>query len=188
MNEQEQLREQREQKALDALNEPDRAEPKLGRAGGLLRLWHYPSFGQFRAWLLWHDRRAPAPEGYLVRRVTWDRPGEAMRFVHPDGRVEFRFGPEPRLFIADAAVDPVRWRELAEEAGQLRVPPFAFPKFGLGVDGERFGVEQDFFQHKQRFEWWWKPPAGWEPMAEWTERVRDFFEELLARGGNPPSA
>jgi hypothetical protein len=176
MDEQEKVRRQREQKAHAALTEPDQTAPMLRRARAVLRLWHYPSFGPYRAWLLWHELHAPEPVAYRVRRVTWDRPGDAARLVP---------SAEPRLLTADAALDIGRWRALEEEAGRLRLPPFAFPKLGLGTHGETFGVEQEFFHHQQRFQWWCRPPEGWESMAEWVARVREFFEETLPRGAGP---
>lgn len=177
--EQEDPRQLREDRALAALKEPGQVEPRLRRAEALLRTWHYPSFDAYRAWMLWRERGA-TDSVLHVRRVTWDRPGEVLRFVHPDGREEIRFGTEPRLLVADAVVDAARWRALEEAAGKLLLPPLAFPKRQMaGLDGETFGVEQDFFHRRMRFEWWSRAPEDWEPLVAWVAQVRDFFEETL---------
>ncbi|AKF84683.1 hypothetical protein MFUL124B02_02960 [Myxococcus fulvus 124B02] len=92
---------------------------------------------------------------------------------------------EPELSVTDADVPTAQWQQFLDEAEGLRVPAFQFGDFTVGTDGAVYGVEQKSFRRTLRFEWWWKPPAGWEEFADWVSRVTAFFEENL---GGPVSA
>jgi|GEM_PF-5992021 len=49
----------------------------------------------------------------------------------------------------------------------------------VGTDGGVYGVEQKNFRRTLRYEWWWKPPKGWEELADWVARATDLFEASL---------
>jgi hypothetical protein len=69
-----------------ALEHPELAEPRepIRQRTAEMRLWHHPSFDVHRSWTIFGpDRRAPADCRPLVRRATWERPGDRRRMTDP---------------------------------------------------------------------------------------------------------
>lgn len=161
-----------EQQALGALSEPELVAPALKAARPLVRVWHHDARGDYRSWLLWTGRR-PAEPAFKVRRVVWARnPSKDLGGGDPAAS-------GPRLVVADGDVSAGKWLQLRSEAEKLVLPPLVFTDDLVGTDGVVFGIEQKSFRRTLRFEWWWKPPAGWEGLSAWVERTIDFFEASL---------
>ncbi|WP_338868958.1 hypothetical protein [Myxococcus stipitatus] len=87
---------------------------------------------------------------------------------------------EPRLLVTDADVPREPWNQLVAEVEALRIPAFNFGESRVGTDGVRYGVEFKNFSRTLRFDWWYKPPKGWEEFADWVTKAIDLFETSLA--------
>ncbi|AGC43095.1 hypothetical protein MYSTI_01763 [Myxococcus stipitatus DSM 14675] len=164
------------QQAHQVLEHPETAAPALRVSSQWLRIWAYPALrGNPRVWLLWNAGRRQDDTFPRVRRVVWARePGEATA--------------APRLLVTDADVPHEAWQQLLMEAEGLHMPALHFGKPRIGTDGVSYGVELRNFARHMRFEWWWKPPEGWEELADWVARATRLFETSLEAtnpGGGP---
>ncbi len=167
-----------EQRALQVLDKPETASPTQRVGRSLLRVWHYNSRSDHRAWLLWTGR-GPQDTLLRVRRVVWTRPSSVTGAREVARQNEGGTAAALRLSVADADVPHEPWQQLLAEAEGLLLPAFCFGDFTVGTDGSVHGVEQKSFRRTLRFEWWWKPPKGWEELADWVARATDLFEASL---------
>src|SRR5438128_6224275 len=87
--------------------EPTETTSKL-RVG--YRLWNYPSFGEYKSWLLFlpsaHDW-----EFTFAREITWKRQDDIERLTNPMVGLQKGFHTSPSIEVVDAVVDIKRLNE-----------------------------------------------------------------------------
>jgi hypothetical protein len=163
-----------------ALEHPELAEPRepIRRCAPELRLWHHPTFGVWRSWTIFvPGPREPDACRPLVRRVTWDYPGDRRRLTDPiEGLAYGFFHTRPAISLRDAELPAATLTSLLS-AGSLLAIPIAGVEECVGLDGESFGIESYGFLASVRLEWWCDGPKEWRELTGWVARVRSFLEE-----------
>jgi hypothetical protein len=149
----------------------------IGRWRFCLRLWHYPSFSESRAWGLYqHHERGSRQIRSMVRQVTWDRPSDADRLCSPLIGVEKGFHSCPTIEVRDR---PISTTELDGHLNELT--GIAFPAFatrGIGIDGETFGIE--YPDYGSSVQWWCEGPNSWSSLTSWASALRDWLCSVAA--------
>lgn len=151
----------------------------LGKWRFCLRLWHFPSFVENRAWGLYqYHERGSRQVRSLVRQVTWDRPADSKRFFEPLVGLGQGFHVQPTIEVRDR---PLAAEELEERLGELE--NISFPVFasrGIGIDGETFGIARP--GHAESVQWWCDGPESWSGLTTWASSMRGWLASVTAAG------
>ena len=149
----------------------------LSRWQFCLRLWHSPSFAESRAWGLYqHHERGSRQIQSMVRQVTWDQPSDADRLFRPLIGLMEGFHSSPTIEVRDR---PISTTDLESRLNELA--GFDFPAFatrGIGIDGERFGIEHP--NHGTIVQWWREGPEAWRGLTSWASAVREWLASVAA--------
>lgn len=137
-----------------------------------LRLWHYPSFSESRAWALYQRHEGGSRQvRSLVRQVTWDQPRDSSRLLNPLKGLEEGFHSLPTIEVRDRPVDSAELESRFEELTGISFPAFA--SSGIGIDGEIFGIDRR--DRGSIVEWWCDGPDSWSELTSWATRMRDWL-------------
>ena len=151
--------------------EPTETTSKL-RVG--YRLWNYPSFGEYKSWLLFlpsaHDW-----EFTFAREITWKRQDDIERLTNPMVGLQKGFHTSPSIEVVDAVVDIKRLNEHLRNLRKIRVPAGDFQE-PFGLDGEGNGFQTFTFGGRFRMEWWCNGPEEWQEFINWFAGMREFLE------------
>ena len=120
----------------------------------------------------------------LLRQAVWQRTDDLQRLLDlvEEHRKVVTF--RPTITVQDAVVPVGRFKELLCCGSRLQVPVVWLDQMvAVTCDAGSIGVE--FFSLDQppaviRFQWAVDRPAEWEPLVEWAEQLRRFFELCLA--------
>ena len=157
--------------ALARLSRPlEGAEPAgIDRPTVVLRLWSHPSFEAYRSWSL-VGSRATSDGPWLVRKVTWERPIDCQRALHPLKQAAFMIDrdPRPTIQVQDVRLHDERAGELLARLEQLALPPLLALE-GIHLDGVRHGLETQ--QGRVRLEWHDEGPRSWWDFTQALERL-----------------
>lgn len=170
-----------DERARATLEAAERAPPR--RPGKVhLRLWHYPAFEAWRSWTV----ITPVPTGGhdpnpLVRELTWDQPGDKQRLIDPMAGLRTLGQPLPTPPARrEARLAATALQSLLEGGRSIAVPLVTADR-GIGIDGERWGFEDDRGLDQVRIQWWCEGPPEWQPFIAWAGELRAFFQEALDR-------
>jgi hypothetical protein len=152
-----------EYRALKLLHRPE-AYPGVPELEGdvVLRLMKFEGLGKYWVWVV-----TAAGRRHFVRRVVWDRPRD------------YRPGAlSPTIYGADAALPGGSMEGHLAELRSLILPPFLADDT-VGLDGVGFGVEHRSHKLSAGLYWWFAPPEGWRPLAEWFDRCVEVLQAPL---------
>lgn len=154
----------REQQALHCLEHPEGYPglPARQAHNRRLRLWQYPAFEPYQSWTVFaHDSTA------FVRRITWDRPGDArLELSTPT-----TYGSEAQLPSNDVC-------DIFSDLHRLVIPPFLAAST-IVTHAPCYGIEFRTFSVTCRLQWLSSAPDEWQQLAEWFDRVVEYFESAL---------
>lgn len=137
-----------------------------------LRLWHYPSFCEYRAWGLFQlHERGNRQVRSLVRQVTWDQQSDAKRLFQPIIGLEQGFHCQPTMEVRDRPIDTDELSVRLDELNGISFPAFATR--GIGIDGETYGIE--YPNHGASVEWWCEGPDSWSGLTSLASSVRNWL-------------
>jgi hypothetical protein len=143
--------------------------------GLTLRLWHYPNFAPYTAWLVYLPRaeagHEPAP---IVHEITWDRPHDAQRFINPLIGLKFGFQRVPTITLREAALPNAELKRQLVDLEGIMLPAYVEDDI-VGLDGESFGLETFKFISRLRATWWGDGPPTWKPLVDWATQMRQFL-------------
>jgi hypothetical protein len=150
------------------------------RAGPLLRLWEYPSFGQYRSWTVFNSKHSGssilAP---FAREVTWDRPTDSRRLLRDplEGLVK-GFHTRPSIDVRDQILSE---SELALHLKQC--PTFSATinmwRQGIVLDGTWFGFRTYGPLARVELSWSSDGPSEWRDFIDWVSELRTFLRYSL---------
>src|SRR5262249_43449368 len=98
------------------------------------RLWHYPSFGVYKSWLVFVPYKEKNLGLTMVRQVFWNRPGDFERFTNPFEGLKRGLSINPTIDVTDATV---KLEDLFQELSLLKdicIPISGFAQH-IGLDG-----------------------------------------------------
>ena len=149
-----------------------------------LRLWHYPSFGPHVSWTIFRRGRKKDVAGSpnLVREVTWDQFAD-RRWVY-DPAEALRIAPvnRPIIRLREATLPEGPLEKIMGDGAALSVPLLGFPGT-LGLDGERWGLENYQFSPRIRIDWFCDGPVAWRHFIDWVGALREFLCRCLDEAG-----
>jgi hypothetical protein len=141
----------------------------------LLRLWHYPSFTEHRAWSIYQQTK---PSDRItktsLRQVTWNRQFDAERLFKPMEGLQHGLHPQPTIEVRDRPLDTDEFKRRV-----LALEDISFNLFAgrpLGIDGETFGIEYPFAGLKAN--WWCEGPGPWKDLTAWAADMRRWLSSV----------
>ena len=173
-----------EKRALWALEHSEEVEPRetIRHLWTQMRLWHYPSNGQYKSWTVSvsmpPDRDDARP---MVREVVWDRPYDWQRLSDLPPRREGEFTDEPTLKVRDSYLPVKELKSLFERVIDLDIRMIGV-KEPFGLEGETFGLEGYGPLHGIRLEWWCEGPEEWRDLTTWAAEMRGFLKSCTDFG------
>lgn len=165
-------------RAERTLEDPASLEPRerLRRARPQLRLWHYPAFFAWTAWMVFEP--IADEHALIVRRVIWDSPYDLSRFSDPLEGVRQGFFAPPTLTVDDARTTDKALQPYLR--GLRRQPiPVVTVRPSIGLDGETYGFQSYGSSDTLHLEWWCEGPKEWLPLIESVGRMRNFLNRLF---------
>ena len=164
------------------LENPDRLPEQKGlsRFHVELRLWHYPSFEPYVAWLLYRHR---TEKSCLLREVVWDKPDEANRMLNPLEGIKRGFIIKPRFRIRDVEIDKEEIDHRLGELQRIEMPVF-IENSAFGLDGESSGIARGNGFLDTRISWWCEGPPEWKTVTSWFYHTKTYLETQLEKA--PP--
>lgn len=146
-----------------------------------LRVWHFPSFSEHSAWLVF--RRSPNTKSgiSLVQEFVWDRAEDYKRMSDPLVGIKHPLGfvPTPHIRTRAVEVSDDQITSRLNSLADLDFKPFVEDR-PFGLDGETFGIELLDAFNGARFAWWCDGPDDWAALTQWTKSSIKFFKQCLA--------
>ena len=152
--------------ALAVLGRPEAypgLEP-LDRTDIVLRLFRFNGLGEYIVWVV-----ARRPDGYLVRRIVWDRARS-----HRPGELE------PVTFGSDSHIPAGSMERHLRALRSISVRPFLTDD-RIGLDGVTFGIQCGDSPTTVRLSWWSDAPNEWRALEAWYGETVGDLEAALPR-------
>ena len=152
------------------------------------RVWHFPLAGPHVSWVVFHGRvDDPVSGAPRMRRLVWNRDADLERLELGRRRKPVL---EPALSTDETEIDSVRLSSLMEEVSGLTLPRDRLVLPYLTDQGMEFGLEGFDVEGRDgrpivRLEWGPLPAQGFEAVARWTLRVRQWLGQVLPYPHNP---
>jgi hypothetical protein len=90
----------------------------------------------------------------------------SLKYVRPDA--------EGKKITSLIPVSQKTMQALLIELSKINIP--AFPAYDMGCDGGFTELEMGDYAGHTKLRWWSAPPAGWEPLDEWVDKIRKLLE------------
>lgn len=132
-----------------------------------------PSFQDCYAYEILVSAEKPSePAGV---RTLWRKIADLEKLRNPVVRLKYGVQVEPTIeeSVVNLPEDDVK--SLLTLADNLRVSPRILNPL-RGIDGISYEVSFGDLSARSRFEWWAKPPAGWEPLHDLAQRIRELVD------------
>jgi hypothetical protein len=143
----------------------------------ILRLWHYPAFDAYRAWMLFQAtggcERNPH---WHVREVVWDGPHDMSRFAVPLEGVRQGFRSPPTITVRDAKVSSSVVSHSLRQLAHLPIPVIGI-EGPMGLDGDTSGIESFDEFLRVSLEWWWVGPNEWRAFTQAVVHLREALAQ-----------
>ncbi|MCI0661176.1 MAG: hypothetical protein L0220_08905 [Acidobacteria bacterium] len=165
-----------ESRAVYCLSHPEELEPINRQMRAVYRLWHYPSFGDYKSWLVFLPLRdIENPEFTISREVTWRREIDAQRFTNPSVGLQMGFHTKPSLEVVDVIVNLKDLNEQLEKLDNIEISISPISKI-IGLNGEMYGFQDLNPLQEICLEWWSTGPREWAELISWAAGMREFLE------------
>ena len=156
----------------------------------VLRIRNYPSFEPMIVWDVAVQTGAARDANASVCEMTWDRPGDALRFIDPLARVAHpqKLRSIPSLYLRQATF------EASLILSQLERIDFRSFDAGIGnrwiwIDGDHYYVEARPDQEVLTFHWEVSSgPPEWRALISWTQHMTQFLLAQLSGSAACPLA
>ena len=130
-------------RAEHCLSHPEEMEPKetIQEMRAVYRLWHYPSFGDHKSWLLFLPARDTENKDVTIaREVTWKRSIDTKRFSNPTIGLKLGFHVSPSLEVVDAVINLKDLNKQLEKLENVDISLSTISRI-IGLDGEMYGFQ-----------------------------------------------
>jgi len=174
-----------ESRAVYCLSHPEELEPIDRQLRAIYRLWHYPSLGDYKSWLVFLPLRdSESTELTIARKVTWKREIDSRRFINPSIGLQMGFHTKPSLEILDVFINLKDLNEQLEKLDNIQISVSPISKI-IGLNGEMYGFQDLNPLQEISLEWWSNGPREWAGLISWAAEMRDFLEIQFQDHDNP---